>query len=122
MKAVLTAMALMTPADLPADGLQALRWQARPILVFTEPDDPRRAAQLALFEANAADLAERRNVVIVDDAPDSALRTRFTPQGFTVILVGLDGGEKFRATEVVDPETLDALIDRMPMRRREIGG
>jgi hypothetical protein len=37
-----------------------------------------------------------------------------------VVLVGLDGGEKFRAEAVVDPDRLDALIDRMPMRRREL--
>ena len=39
---------------------------------------------------------------------------------FTVILVGKDGGEKYRAERVVDPDELFALIDTMPMRRREM--
>ena len=41
---------------------------------------------------------------------------------FTVILVGKDGGEKYRAERVVDPDELFALIDMMPMRRREMRG
>jgi hypothetical protein len=75
---------------------------------------------MALFEANTADMAERRNLVIVDTGAGRTLRARFQPEGFTVILVGLDGGEKFRAGSVVDPDRLDELIDRMPMRRREM--
>ena len=122
MKAALTALALMTPAELPAGGLDALRWNARPVLVFAEAGDARLDRQLALFAENAGDLAARRNVVVVDrGGPEgAALRARFAPEGFTVILVGLDGGEKFRADRVVDPDALDALIDRMPMRRREL--
>ncbi|MGF1501491.1 MAG: DUF4174 domain-containing protein [Paracoccaceae bacterium] len=100
--------------------LDAERWQTRPILVFAEADDPRLADQLSRLEADRAALAERQNVVIVDTLAHSLLRTRFRPEGFTVILVGLDGGEKFRETEVVDPDRLNALIDAMPMRRNEL--
>jgi hypothetical protein len=102
--------------------LKPFGWQARPILVFAEAGDPRLARQTALFEAAEADLLDRDNVVLIDTHPESALRTRFRPEGFTVILVGLDGGEKFRATEVIDPSSLSALIDTMPMRRRELSG
>jgi hypothetical protein len=119
-KGAITALALLTPGELPEGGLAALRWAARPVLVFAAGDDPRLAEQLALFEANAADMAARRTVVVVDGGEGGALRARFAPDGFAVVLVGLDGGEKFRASAVVDPDRLDALIDRMPMRRREL--
>lgn len=122
MKEAMAALALMTPADLPEGGLDALRWEARPILVFAETGDARLDRQLSLFAENAGDLRARRNVVVVDRAPGSALRARFRPEGFSVVLIGLDGGEKFRSGEVVDPDRIDALIDRMPMRRRELRG
>lgn len=122
MKEALTALALMTPAELPAGGLEALRWDARPVLVFAEAGDVRLDRQLALFAAHADDLVERRTVVIVDrGGPEGAgLRARVAPERVTVVLVGLDGGEKLRADRVVAPDALDALIDRMPMRRREL--
>lgn len=39
---------------------------------------------------------------------------------FTVILVGKDGGEKFRSGEPVSARDLFGRIDAMPMRRREM--
>ncbi len=104
----------------PETRLGELRWGHRPILVFAEPGDPRLDAQIARFEAERAALEDRENLVIVDTLARSALRDRFAPAGFTVILVGKDGGEKFRRDAVVDPETLHALIDTMPMRQREM--
>ncbi|MEL6768351.1 MAG: DUF4174 domain-containing protein [Pseudomonadota bacterium] len=101
-------------------GLSAYRWEARPILIFAEADDPRLAEQLEQFRAAAAALQERDNVVIVGTGEDTALARRFQPEGFTVILVGKDGGEKLRENRVVRAEELNVLIDGMPMRRREI--
>ncbi|MEM1164222.1 MAG: DUF4174 domain-containing protein, partial [Pseudomonadota bacterium] len=59
-------------------------------------------------------------ILIVDTEPGSALRERFRPADFTVILVGKDGGEKFRRNGLVDPDELNALIDTMPMRLQEM--
>ena len=42
------------------------------------------------------------------------------PEAFCLILVGKDGGEKLRRSEPVDLEDIFALIDSMPMRRREM--
>lgn len=39
---------------------------------------------------------------------------------FVAILVGKDGGEKYRSADPIAPQTLFDLIDAMPMRRREI--
>lgn len=107
-------------AALPQGALEGWRWERRPILVFAAEDDPRLARQIALFEDHAAALRDRRNAVVVETREASPLVERFAPEGFTVVLVGLDGGEKFRAGEVTPPERLEALIDAMPMRRREM--
>jgi hypothetical protein len=41
-------------------------------------------------------------------------------QDFTLILIGRDGGEKFRSNKFVKSEELFAIIDVMPMRRAEM--
>jgi hypothetical protein len=111
---------LLFGPDAPRDGLIALRWEARPILVFAAEEDPRLAEQIALLEAAEAELLARDNVVIIDTEPGSPLRARFLPADFTVILIGKDGGEKLRRHRVVVPDELNELIDTMPMRRREM--
>ena len=115
---LLTAANMIGPVQ--ADSLRAYRWEYRPIIVFAEDGDPRLAAQLDLLRAAKAQLIDRDNLIVVDPGGDSALAQRFRPDGFTVILVGLDGGEKFRSTDVVDPRALNALIDTMPMRQQEL--
>ena len=42
--------------------------------------------------------------------------------GFVVLLVGKDGGEKFRSETPVPAQEVFRRIDAMPMRRREVGG
>lgn len=39
---------------------------------------------------------------------------------FAIILVGKDGGAKFRSDEPIAPQEIFARIDAMPMRRREM--
>ncbi len=41
-------------------------------------------------------------------------------QAFTFILIGRDGGEKFRSDKFVKAEELFAIIDAMPMRKSEM--
>ena len=41
-------------------------------------------------------------------------------QPYTLILIGRDGGEKFRSSVFVKAEELFAIIDAMPMRRAEM--
>lgn len=42
------------------------------------------------------------------------------PDEFTVVLVGKDGTEKYRAKEVIKPGTIFHIIDAMPMRQQEM--
>lgn len=39
---------------------------------------------------------------------------------FTFVLIGKDGGEKFRSEKLVDHKQLFGLVDAMPMRRYEM--
>ncbi|MEM8791888.1 MAG: DUF4174 domain-containing protein [Pseudomonadota bacterium] len=115
--AVLVPFALVT---LSTSVLEPFEWEKRPIIVFGADGDPRIDEQMMLFSEAAVELEDRRNVVIVETDPDSDLWKHYRPDGFTVILVGLDGGEKFRNGAVTDPDDLNDLIDRMPMRRNEL--
>ena len=38
---------------------------------------------------------------------------------FELVLIGLDGDEKMRRSDLMRPEDLYAIIDAMPMRRNE---
>ncbi|MBU2962380.1 DUF4174 domain-containing protein [Citreicella sp. C3M06] len=103
--------------------LGEMRWQYRPVLLFApSSDDPTYMRQMALFDAARAALAERDIVVLSDTEPKAAsyLRQGFQPGGFRLVLVGKDGGVKLEQTEVLPPDALFAVIDRMPMRQREI--
>jgi Domain of unknown function (DUF4174) len=52
----------------------------------------------------------------------TAARSRFRVEdgAFATILVGRDGGEKFRSAEPIPAGKLFDLIDAMPMRQREM--
>jgi hypothetical protein len=85
-----------------------------------------------LLRGHEAELKERDVVVVFvpvagsGDQPSNRhlqeLRREFhvaAPE-FTVVLVGKDGGEKFRSHVPVTIEKLNAVIDAMPMRRQEV--
>lgn len=114
---------LVRPLPVGTGDLRDYRWEKRPVLVFAPSEaDPDYRRQLALLTAAREGLAERDVVVLTDAAPErlGRLRTGLAVEGFALLLVGKDGGVKLRETAPVTPERLFALIDRMPMRRREL--
>jgi len=137
--AIATGLCVSSAAGAAADGLAGLRWEYRPLLVFTPSrGDERLSRQTTALAEVAAGVGDRRLAVyvIAPEAVSAALgapapqadarelRQRFGVSGdaFRVILVGLDGGAKLTSEEPVDAETLFATIDRMPMRQRELRG
>lgn len=96
------------------------------VLIFTPSDsDEMYVRQRNLFQDQQAGFEERDllSYVFFDESPDgNAPREQFGVENgaFTVILVGKDGGEKFRWQEPVGPKDLFDRIDVMPMRRREL--
>jgi hypothetical protein len=81
----------------------------RTLIVSGPAGDPRVAEQLAALHADAPGAADRELDVHEREAA-----------GFTVELLGKDGGVKARWGDVVGREELWARIDAMPMRRREL--
>ena len=145
MLAVAMTAVLIVPAM--ADPLAFYRWERRPLLVFTPSWGDARFRRLHrdLDESGFMDRDMIRVVISSANVPPdeavthgrlranaggkgegpgsgTALRTRFgvPPDEFAVILVGLDGNEKARWSAPPAPGELFALIDAMPMRRREM--
>jgi hypothetical protein len=112
----------------PPVTIARMRWNARPLLVFGSAGDPRLIKQRAILAAQPEAVAERdvKVVEIVDadvrgtSEAAAALRARYrVADGFAVILIGKDGGEKLRSAEPIPAERLFATIDAMPMRQSE---
>ena len=107
------------------DNLNDFLWQSRPVVVFADSEnDPRFEQQMALLEAQADALAERDIVVLTDtDASlKSPLRTTLRPRGFMIALIGKDGGVKLRKASPWRVRELTRVVDKMPMRQREVRG
>lgn len=116
-----------------AEPLSGYRWSHRPVLVFA-PDkaDERYGAQSAAFAKAALSQRDIALIRVAGDAVEAeprrgeydaaALRRAFkVGEGdFAVVLVGKDGIEKWRRTDVVDPALIYREIDAMPMRRQEM--
>jgi hypothetical protein len=113
-------------------------WKHRLFLVFApSAEDARYVRQTRLLEGAARDGFAERDLLRGDlfegeagtfdggpVAPEHAAwawdRYGVEPGRFAAVLVGKDGTVKHHSGEPVGPEDLYALIDQMPMRRREM--
>ena len=115
-------------------GLMLYKWKNRLVLVFDPSNSEKYGDQLRSFESLEPDFEDRD--LLLGKFPGKAggelagtslsleeaakLRDDFGVEKFTVVLVGKDGTEKFRAEEPVAAEEIFRRIDAMPMRRREM--
>ena len=134
--ASISLMAGLSAASAQSD-LDALRWKNRILILFApESNDPAldRQAQRLLSDRDA--LSER-DLVVLSVAGErvealygdpraqhnaAALRRHFgfgTKPGFEAILIGKDGGVKWRSDAPFAPKAMNAVIDAMPMRRSQ---
>ena len=117
--------------------LDAHRGEHRLFLIFaSSPEDEGFVRQDRLLEGSVEGFAERellRGDIFEDGTGNfggapvssgeaSAARERFgvEPGIFAALLVGKDGTVKHRSAEPVEPGEVFALVDAMPMRRREM--
>ena len=137
-QAALTAAILLTAgmeAAMP-DPLQRYIGKSRVLLVFAPGEDDPALTEQRRILASAAQGARQRDLVVVEivgtrasgpamstDDSLQALRKRFgvLPAAFRAVLVGKDGGAKLSGAAPIEAEHLFAVVDAMPMRRREIG-
>lgn len=68
---------------------------------------------------NERDLRSRIFVVAAENNR-TFKRYKVDPKKYTFLLIGKDGREKFRATQVVTPQLLFTIVDAMPMRQEEM--
>ena len=137
MLVVVMAGVALGSATAAAAGLDDYRWERRPLLVFAPTDtEPCLAETLSRIEASRCDFVNRDMVLgqvvtegtsmldghVIDAEESRRLAGRFGIDGndFAVLLIGKDGGEKQRVTDVPDLRTIFAVIDGMPMRSREV--
>ena len=98
-------------------------WEKRPIVVFADsPSDPRFVQQMENLSDRPDDLAERDVVVLTDTDPAarSALREKFRPRGFMIVLVSKEGTVFLRKPFAWDLREINRAIDKLPLRQREI--
>lgn len=110
-------------STLESDNLKDFLWLFRPIVVFADSAaDPRFEQQVALLKEGAEALQERDVVVLFDTDPSarSDLRKTLRPRGFMVTLIGKEGGVKLRKASPWNVRELTRVIDKMPMRQREV--
>lgn len=130
------AMAILPPqwGFAEAGPLASFQWQNRVLLIFGS-SEKEVAEQEERFHNQESQVDERDLVIltivnnVVSDGgrsgslpTASALRTKFRVDqdaSLTVVLVGKDGGEKLRETELTEPKAVFDLIDSMPMRKDE---
>ena len=140
----LTFLAGMLLMSLPNSGQQtliSLQDHHRALVVFApEGQDKQLRTQLALLDGTQ--MAERDLILVpvlakwdkrdgdlraahapfTTDTEQVAIRRHFAVQSndFAVLLVGKDGGEKFRSSTPVTMKRLNQIIDAMPMRQQEM--
>ena len=134
---LLSISTFLFQSSIMAQLIETHLWQDRVVLLISDTPNIDLEKQLNLFKKNSAGLKERKivcyqitpKVVKKDgvaffekDFRDRILE-KYQPKknDFTFILIGLDGGEKMRSTKVVSIEDLFKKIDKMPLRRMEIG-
>lgn len=109
-------------------NISAMKWDKRVLLVAApdERDLSLRNQRRIIARWNAG--ADERDLAIVEvvgdkvaGASDAAatLRQRYKlpTRGFSVVLIGKDGGAKLRQTRPISAAVLEGTIDAMPMRR-----
>ena len=78
--------------------------------------------QLVLLQKDSSGLAERDLIVKqVKPGDDLYVSYQIKPdEPFTIILIGKDGGEKYRSVNMLTTNHIFTIIDAMPMRQAEM--
>ncbi|MBV1896322.1 MAG: DUF4174 domain-containing protein [Rhodobacteraceae bacterium] len=114
-------LAIVEPAG--DSDLNEFLWTKRVIVVFADsPADPRYIEQIDLLNGELAALGERDVLVLTDTDPKalSPIRTQLRPRGFSMVLIGKDGGVKLRKPRPWSVREISRSIDKFPDRQREV--
>ncbi|MGI3170447.1 DUF4174 domain-containing protein [Pseudooceanicola sp. C21-150M6] len=106
-----------------AAGLDEYLWQKRIVAVFADsPNDPNFQRQIKALQDDPEALLFRDVIVLTDTDPsvESALREKFRPRGFMLVLVGKDGQIKQRKPFPWTVRELSRAIDKTELRQQEL--
>lgn len=106
----------------PPFSLKDAQWKKR-ILYVGGSDSERVETQREQFLKEGEARDERKLELVKSDQLSSAERKELSlndKSDFELVLIGLDGGVKFRSQAPVSPEEIFSLIDSMPMRANEL--
>lgn len=98
--------------------LKSLQGHKR-VLLLQSKDAVHLHNQRELFD-RAPKEYESRDLIIVSGLEDDIIEHYDMSNDFDLVLIGKDGGVKYRAHGVADPDKIYTLIDQMPLRRREM--
>lgn len=136
---VILSIVIMISCAANAQCLEDLQWKNRVLIINAiDTSDQLYQKQINLFQDESEALSERKLNVFqytyphlrkLDFSQDEHSKYRnakdcrfIIKEDFHVILIGLDGGVKFRSKNLLAPDELYAKIDAMPMRRSEMNG
>ena len=97
----------------------------RKLLIFGTGECAMLHNQVAIFSHFKSEMHER-DIVIEQFCQDKENINKFNSWNvpsdsiFTLVLIGRDGGEKFRSYKLVSAKAIFDMVDVMPMRRQEI--
>lgn len=113
--------AILAPAE--EAELASFLWKNRLIVVFADSNaDPRFVEQVELLAERSSDLAERDVIIVLDANPaaKTALREKFRPRGFMLMLIGKDGQVYLRKPLPWNVREISRSIDKLPQRQQEV--
>ncbi len=111
------------------DFLSSYKWKNRVIILLSSvPENDMLDQQCRILDEFSPGVKERDLVIVSNQADSTGDNTKRSIEkkfdipdtGFRFILIGKDGTVKMDRTEQVSAEELFAIIDAMPMRRREM--
>ncbi len=93
---------------------------SRKILIFGNDQALVKAQQRWLMKDSTGITERDIDIIKVKEGSNLLSQYGVASNQFTIILIGKDGGEKFRSLKPETSETLFAIIDAMPMRQSEM--
>ncbi len=110
---------LLMSASLLAGPLSEYRWENR-LVLWQSGSAEFRAEFLKTWDAVSAGCGERDILVLEIETAEMREGLGVEADETAILLVGKDGGVKRRWSGAVAPGEVFALVDAMPMRRREM--
>jgi len=114
-----------------SQNLESHQWEHRVLVIHADENNHELAeSQFSLFQKEKQKLIDRKIVLYKCvansctfynwiQAPKTFKINKKT-KGFSTVLIGLDGGEKYTSNNLEKSEVFLDLIDTMPMRRQEL--